>query len=238
MKCRRAVTMMVGAAAVVLGLTATTQARPAQAQAPQQLIVSPDSAGLPYDGHGGLSAGASSRLLFDYAPDVRSEIMDYLYKPKFGANLWVCKVEIGGDTQSTDGTEPSHMHTRDDLNCTRGYEFWLMKEAKARNPGVITYGLPWGSPGWINNQTGYCEWGLGGRALAPAHALACVRSAPAEQGVPHAMQTARTRSRTRSNGLNARATTTGSTWIISVCGTRGLGALFSSPRTSRRQWRR
>jgi hypothetical protein len=47
------------------------------------------------------------------------------------------------------------MHTRDDLNCTRGYEFWLMKEAKARNPSIITYGMSWGVPGWINNQTGY-----------------------------------------------------------------------------------
>ena len=53
------------------------------------------------------------------------------------------------------GTEPSHMHTRKDLNCTRGYEFWLMKEAKKRNPAVITYGLAWGAPGWINNQSGY-----------------------------------------------------------------------------------
>ena len=32
------------------------------------------------------------------------------------------------------------MHSRDDLNCTRGYEWWLMKEAKKRNPNVITYG--------------------------------------------------------------------------------------------------
>ena len=30
------------------------------------------------------------------------------------------------------------MHTRDDLNCTRGYEWWLMKDAKKRNPDVIT----------------------------------------------------------------------------------------------------
>jgi len=30
-----------------------------------------------------------------------------------------------------------------------------MKEAKKRNPDVITYGLPWGSPGWIDNQEGY-----------------------------------------------------------------------------------
>ena len=120
-----------------------------------EFTLDPASPGLPYDGHGGLSAGASSRLLADYSAEVASEILDYLYKPKFGANLHVCKVEIGGDTQSTDGTEASHMHSRDDLNCTRGYEFWLMKEALARNPKVVTYGLPWGAPGWINNQTGY-----------------------------------------------------------------------------------
>ena len=45
-------------------------------------------------------------------------------------------MEIGGDCQSTDGTEPSHMHDRDDLSCTRGYEWWLMAQAKARNPSA------------------------------------------------------------------------------------------------------
>jgi len=30
-----------------------------------------------------------------------------------------------------------------------------MREAKKRNPRVITYGLAWGAPGWINGQTGY-----------------------------------------------------------------------------------
>ena len=34
-------------------------------------------------------------------------------------------------------------------------QFWLMKEAKKRNPGVLTYGLIWGAPGWVNNQTGF-----------------------------------------------------------------------------------
>ncbi len=47
--------------------------------------------------------------------------------------LQVCKVEIGGDVQSTDGTEPSHMHSRDDLSCERGYEWWLMKVRLAVN---------------------------------------------------------------------------------------------------------
>ena len=29
-------------------------------------------------------------------------------------------------------------------------EWWLMKEAKARNPALKLYGLPWGWPGWLD----------------------------------------------------------------------------------------
>lgn len=108
-----------------------------------------------YDGHGGLSAGASSRLLWDYSDPQRSQILDYLFKPQFGAGMHTLKVEIGGDGQSTDGSEPSHMHTRDDYSCERGYELWLLAEAKARNPAIVTYGLMWAAPGWINNGTFY-----------------------------------------------------------------------------------
>lgn len=107
--------------------------------------------GRRFDGHGGLSAGASSRLLFDYPEPARSDILDYLYKPNFGAALSVCKVEIGGDVQSTNGVEASHMHTSKDLNLKRGYEWWLMAEAKKRNPKVATYALSWGVPGWIGD---------------------------------------------------------------------------------------
>ena len=42
---------------------------------------------LRYDGHGALSAGASSRLLYDYAEPQRGEILDFLFKPGFGAAL-------------------------------------------------------------------------------------------------------------------------------------------------------
>eukprot|EP01079_Euglenida_sp_SAG-EU17-18_P002431 gene2431-3209_t len=104
-----------------------------------------------FDGHGGLSAGGSSRLLKDYDPQRRSEILDYLFKPGFGAELGVLKVEIGGDTQSTDGTEASHQHSRGDLNCERGYEGWLAAEAVARNPKVKVWSLSWGVPHWIGN---------------------------------------------------------------------------------------
>ncbi|XP_004398149.1 PREDICTED: galactocerebrosidase isoform X2 [Odobenus rosmarus divergens] len=69
--------------------------------------------------------------------------------PNFGASLHILKVEIGGDGQTTDGTEPSHMHYALDENYFRGYEWWLMKEAKKRNPNIILMGLPWSFPGWL-----------------------------------------------------------------------------------------
>ena len=106
--------------------------------------------GKAFDGIGALSAGASSRLLIDYPEKQRSEILDYLFKPNFGAALQINKVEIGGDMNSTDGAEPSHMRTPTDENYQRGYEWWLMEESKKRNPDVKLYGLEWGAPNWIN----------------------------------------------------------------------------------------
>jgi galactosylceramidase len=107
-----------------------------------------------FDGIGALSAGASSRLLYDYPEPQRSDVLDLLFKPNFGAGLQLLKVEIGGDAQSTDGSEASHMHTRDDLSCSRGYESWLIKEAKARNPAILTYGLSWATPRWVGDGAG------------------------------------------------------------------------------------
>lgn len=54
------------------------------------------TAGLRFDGNGALSAGASSRLLYDYPEPQRSQILDYLFKPGFGAALQIHKFEIGG----------------------------------------------------------------------------------------------------------------------------------------------
>lgn len=54
----------------------------------------------------------------------------FVSKPNFGTSLQILKVEIGGDGQSSDGVEASHMHSMHDENYNRGYEWWLMKEAK------------------------------------------------------------------------------------------------------------
>jgi galactosylceramidase len=121
----------------------------ASATAPLPIDTS-DTSGRTFDGLGGLSGGgATSVLLPDYPEKERSEILDFLFKPNFGASLHMLKVEIGGDSQSTDGTESSHMHSPDDLDYTRGYEWWLLQEAKKRNPEIKTYGLPWAFPGWV-----------------------------------------------------------------------------------------
>ncbi|KAK3542420.1 hypothetical protein QTP86_025920 [Hemibagrus guttatus] len=112
--------------------------------------------GRRFDGIGGLSGGgATSRLLINYKEPYRSQILDYLFKPKFGASLHILKVEIGGDSQTTDGTEPSHMHNETDENYFRGYEWWLMKEAKKRNPDIMLIGLPWAFPGWVGHGTNW-----------------------------------------------------------------------------------
>ena len=121
------------------------------------IVIDGASPGRTYDGLGALSAGASSRLLIDYPKTQRDQVLDYLFKPNYGASLQICKVEIGGDVNSTDGSEPSHMHTAADQDYRRGYEWWLMKEAKKRNPSIKLYALEWGVPGWVN-PTGSDIW--------------------------------------------------------------------------------
>ncbi len=73
-----------------------------------------------FDGLGAASAGASSRLLIDYPEPQRSQILDYLFKPGYGAALQHLKVEICADVNSTDGSEPSHIRTATDHDSSRG----------------------------------------------------------------------------------------------------------------------
>jgi len=119
------------------------------------IVIDGSSKGKIFDGIGALSAGASSRLLIDYQEPYRSQILDYLFKPGYGAALQHLKVEIGGDVNSTDGSEPSHIRTPTDHDYTRGYEWWLIHEARKRNPQIILDTLPWGAPGWIGHGNVY-----------------------------------------------------------------------------------
>lgn len=119
------------------------------------IVLNGNSAGKVFDGLGAVSAGASSRLLIDYPEPERSQILDYLFKPGYGAALQHLKVEIGADVNSTDGSEPSFMRTPADYDSSRGYEWWLMEEAKKRNRDIILEALPWGAPGWVGKTSLY-----------------------------------------------------------------------------------
>ena len=103
-----------------------------------------------YDGVGGLSGGgATSRLLVDYPEPQRQQILDLLFLPQFGASLQLLKIEVGGDAQSTEGTEATHMRTAGDFSMSRGYEMWLAKAAKQRRPDMRFFALSWGWPAWL-----------------------------------------------------------------------------------------
>jgi O-glycosyl hydrolase len=139
-------------AALCLAATALTAAPASPAAAATTITINGSAAGRTFDGVGAISGGGgNSRLLIDYPEPQRSQLLDYLFKPGYGAAMQILKVEIGGDTNSTSGAEPSHQHTAADVNCGRGYEWWLMEQAKARNPGIKLVGLAWGAPGWIGN---------------------------------------------------------------------------------------
>jgi galactosylceramidase len=112
------------------------------------------SPGRVFEGVGGVSAGASTRLLADYPEPARSHVLDFLFKPRFGASLQHLKVEIGGGENSTCGSEPSHAYSAAELArpVDRGYEFWFAKEARKRNPRVLLDCLPWSFPGFLDGK--------------------------------------------------------------------------------------
>jgi len=118
------------------------------------ISLSAKDTGRVFEGIGAVSAGASSRNLVDYPEKQRSEVLDFLFKPKFGAGFQHLKVEIGSGENSTCGSEPSHAITSDELldPKPRGYEFWLMSEARKRNPEIMLDCLPWAYPAWVGNR--------------------------------------------------------------------------------------
>jgi Glycosyl hydrolase family 59 len=97
--------------------TAPTAGETAQRVSTQVHVETAES-GEVYGGVGAISGGGgNSRLLIDYPPAQRDRILDYLFKPGYGAALQILKLEIGGDANSTDGSEPSIEHTRGTVNC-------------------------------------------------------------------------------------------------------------------------
>lgn len=135
-----------------------------------------------YEGVVGESAGAEARLLFDYPQTQRDAILDMLFcnpnvvaatgyctNSYYAASLSALKVEIGGDSNSTQGSEASFARTSTEFNAlhqdfdvsgteaqqqadchlTRGYEWWLMREATRRNPQIPILALVWNAPNYL-----------------------------------------------------------------------------------------
>ncbi|MEU5872180.1 galactosylceramidase [Glycomyces sp. NPDC047369] len=103
-----------------------------------------------FDGIGAVNGGgATSVLLKDYAEPQRGQILDLVFTPKFGASVSTMLVEVPGDGNATQGSMPSHMHARGDLDAYRGYTWWVMREAKRRNPALSLDAAAWSAPGWI-----------------------------------------------------------------------------------------
>ena len=108
--------------------------------------------GKRFDGIGAVNGGgATSVLLKDYPEPQRSQIMDLVYKPMFGASVSTILVEVPGDGNSTQGSMPSHSHYRGDNNFMRGYIWWVMREAQQRNPKLALDATAWSAPAWVGN---------------------------------------------------------------------------------------
>jgi galactosylceramidase len=130
----------------------------AQTASIQTIKLDGKAGGMRFDGIGVVNGGgATSVLLKDYPEPQRSQILDLLYKPKFGASVSALLVEIPGDGNATQGSMLSHMHTRDDLNYHRGYTWWILREAKKRNPKLSLDGTAWSAPGWVGDNGGHFD---------------------------------------------------------------------------------
>ncbi len=130
---------------------ALTAALPAHAGV-QTIALDGRAPGTRFDGIGVVDGGgATSVLLKDYPEPQRSQILDLMYKPKFGASISALIVEIPGDGNSTQGAMPSHRHTRTEVDYGRGYTWWVLREAKRRNPALTLDAAAWSAPGWIGD---------------------------------------------------------------------------------------
>ncbi|BCJ64086.1 hypothetical protein [Polymorphospora rubra] len=108
--------------------------------------------GRTYEGVGAVFSNGMNKLLMDYPPAQRDDILDLLFTPKFGASLQHVKIEIGSDANTSAGTEPSHTRSATDFDITRGTQLWLAQQARLRNPDVPLDALRWGTPAYVDTD--------------------------------------------------------------------------------------
>ena len=74
--------------------------------------------GRKFEGIGGVTSNGMTKLLREYPENQRTDILNLLFTPKYGASFHQLKVEIGSDANGTCGTEPSHMRSETDFDIT------------------------------------------------------------------------------------------------------------------------
>ena len=152
------------AAAALSAASAAASAIPVIPAAPASVLtIRGDAPFQLFDGIGGMSSGGTTRLLIDYPPQQQAEILDLLFLPQYGLSSSILKIECGGDSQSTDGTEAAFKHYREEpaqCGASRGYEAWLLRAALARNADIRSYVLSWANPGWVGNASFLSEEGV------------------------------------------------------------------------------
>src|SRR5437868_1010836 len=71
----------------------------------QTIKLNGEAGGKKFDGVGAVSGGgATSVLLKDYPEVQRNQILDLLFKPRFGASMNTLLVEVPGDGNSNQGS--------------------------------------------------------------------------------------------------------------------------------------
>ncbi len=107
-----------------------------------------------FRGIGMVSANGSSRLLIDYRelhPQKYSQLMRYVFGRE-GLAVSHLKLELGSDVNSSSGTEPSVMRSRDEQpDVYRGAGFVLARDAKQINPELTLDILFWSEPRWVTD---------------------------------------------------------------------------------------
>lgn len=115
-----------------------------------------------FKGFGAVTCNNTSRLLLDYKeeqPEQYWKIMNLLFNPETGAGLNHVKVEMGGDVNSSSGTEPSTMRSaEEEANVLRGAGWHFAADAKSINPDITVEMLRWGEPAWTQEGRGYEEY--------------------------------------------------------------------------------
>ena len=107
------------------------------------VIINGARPGPAFQGIGAISGGGgNSRLLIDYPPRDRAQILDYLFLPHFGASLQMLKLEIGGGGFSSDGSEPSVEAVKGRLDCGTGS--WLTPSLEYQPAARLT------GPAWLS----------------------------------------------------------------------------------------